>query len=206
MPTPLYHSISQIRLQEKVVLYDKMLDISPVDAALVTEYLAAEYAEEVLEYPFSAPEFEEAAALWAAKTLYFACQFMLHRDLDKKDLAQLFTDCPTAISPAAIASVDLCLRFLPDVIHHCRAIAPEDIMIPLLEYQLQQWHYSGVGYPLEFELLDFSPILAHDCIRQLYINRIIKKKAHPLAEMPVWKDWVKGALGMYATTFWNELI
>lgn len=206
MPSPFYHSISQIRAQEKVVLYEKLLNIADADANLALEYLAADYNEEALEYPFDSPNFDAKAALWAAKTLYFACQFMLHRDLEKKDLEAIFTDYPGPKTPSAILSIDLCLRFLPDVISHCRVISPEDLMIPLLEYQLQQWHYSGIGYALEYELLDFSFILDNPCTKQLYINRIIEKKAFALAELPSWNDHVKGALGMHADIFWKQLL
>ena len=63
-----YNTISQLRLREEIVLYDRIIKFLPEDEKLVSDFLQLEYENESQNYPFDAPEFDSNAALWAAKT------------------------------------------------------------------------------------------------------------------------------------------
>ncbi len=205
MPSPFLQSIQHLRTQERVLLYGQTLSITEADADALTNYLSAEYEQERLCYPFEAPPFEGRAALWAAKTVFFACQLMLHRELDIADLEELLPDYEGEMSAAAQLSADLCLRFLPDILVHAQMLDPEDALIPNLERKLQIFHYSGIGYDLDRSTLDFQQIKQDQSLTQLYVDRIIQQKAILLAELPELKPLVLASLGMHRAYFWKAL-
>jgi hypothetical protein len=202
---PFYNSIRHLREQESVLLYDQLLEVGKEERALLVEYMKLEYEEEKYGYPYKAPEFDEEAAFWAAKTVFFACQFMLHRELDKKDLEELLPDYQGKLTASAQLSADLCLRFLPAIIMHAQMLDPEDVLIPNLERKLQQFHYSGIGYDLDRASLDYQQIKQHPTLKQLYIDRIITKKAILLAEEQELKPLVLASLGLHKERFWKSL-
>ncbi|GAB2813600.1 hypothetical protein GCM10027043_11710 [Ferruginibacter profundus] len=182
-----------------------MLNFVPEDDALVKELLAIEYDTEVLNYPFTAPPFNATAALWAAKTTYTICQLILYRENKASELPQLLPLYPHAIDAGAMLSADLCLRFLPQVLKDTKNIDPDDALITLAEEQLQQWHYSGIGYPLKITAINFDGITDNECVLQLYINRVIQKKDLQRAQLPLLYEKIKAAMGMYSSRFWKEL-
>ena len=138
------NTIQTLRKQEEAVLYEKLLPISEQEKKEAADFLYQEYQQEALEYPYQVPEFDVFAALWAADFLYTALQLVLHREQKEQDLVQLLPDFPNEITPSAILSADLCLRFLPDVIIQLKLIDSEDALIEILEKQLTLWHYSGI--------------------------------------------------------------
>jgi hypothetical protein len=97
------------------------------------------------------------------------------------------------------------LRFLPSVILNAKNIDADDAIVPILENHLQTWHYSGIGYDLDKEKMAFNVIFADDCLKQLYINRIIEKKCKSLTELPILKSEILASLGNYKNYFWKEL-
>lgn len=202
---PFYNSIRHLRDQESVLLYDQLLEVGKEERELLTDYLQLEYEEEVYGYPYRAPVFDAKAAYWAAKTVFFACQFMLHRELDKKDLEELLPNYKGALSASAQLSADLSLRFLPAIIMHAQMLDPEDVLIPNLERKLQQFHYSGIGYSLDRTKLDYQQVKQHPTLKQLYIDRVIAKKAILLAEEAEIKPLVLASLGMHQERFWKSL-
>jgi hypothetical protein len=129
------------------------------------------------------------------------------------------------MTPAAILSADLCLRCLPDVIEKAREINPDDPLIGLLEDLLPVWHYSGIGYfrlpgsgePGSAEdsvgvdsaagggVFDFSPIFADDCLRLLYIDRVIERRVAALANLPELRPGILAVMGDHGDFFWKEL-
>jgi hypothetical protein len=199
-----FKMIQRLRAKEEVFLYGNLLEITEKEAEETISFLRIEYQKEYLEYPYSAPEYSAEGALWAAKTVYLASQLLLYRENKGLELETLLPDYPAAPSASSILSIDLCLRFLPNIITQLKLIDTEDILIELLERKLYTWHYSGIVYPLAVDRLDFSSITMDKSVHQLYVNRILKYKKLPLALHPSCKELILANLGNYAKEFWNE--
>jgi hypothetical protein len=200
-----YDTICLLRSNEEILLHTKIMDISEREEKLLLQFLENEYQKECPNYPFMAPSFDKNAALWAAKIIYFASQLLLYRENKTEELNSILPAYPNAITPSSILSVDICLRFLPSVILNAKNIDADDAIVPILENHLQTWHYSGIGYDLDKEKMAFNVIFADDCLKQLYINRIIEKKCKSLTELPILKSEILASLGNYKNYFWKEL-
>jgi MoxR-vWA-beta-propeller ternary system protein len=196
--------IKQVRQQEDIMLYGNILTIDQLESIETIEFLRNEYEREALEFPYTAPPFDKDAALWGAKTVYIAAQLILYRENRDTELSVLLPPFSAELTPSAIVSADLCLRFIPDMLIQLKLIDTEDALIALLEEQLCVWHYSGVKYPLKTELPDFQKITSNDCLYQLYINRIIEYKKLHLAKLPEFKEGVAANLGMFPQVLWND--
>lgn len=204
MPHYFYETIYQLRTNEEIILYDKLLNINADDEALVKEFLQIEFFVESKNHPFSTPKYNAESALWAAKTIYTACQILLYREHQVVELTNLLPLFAQPITTEAILSADLCLRFLPQILSEAKLIDPEDKVIPILESILNQWHYSGIGLILRLDNLDFDPIFSNPCLEQLYIDRVIEKKDRKRAELPQMLEKVRATLGNYTDKYWNE--
>lgn len=204
MPHYFYDTIYQLRTNEEIILYDKLLYFNGDDEVLVKEFLQIEFDVESQNHPFSTPKYNAESALWAAKTVYTACQILLYREHKEAELTDLLPLFSYPITTEAILSADLCLRFLPQVLDEAKLIDPEDQVIPILESILQQWHYSGIGIELTLENLDFDPIFSNPCLEQLYIDRVIEKKDRKRAESPQLLEKIKATLGNYTEKYWKE--
>jgi hypothetical protein len=196
-------TICHLRAQEEMLIYDRFASIKTKEEKAVEEFLREEYAKEALNYPDTPPSFEPEAAVWAAKIVFNASQLLLSREQEEKDIVKLLSDHAGEIGSAAILSADLCLRCLPDVISKAREINPDDLLIRLLEKILQVWHYSGIGFVKEPE--NWAPILADDCLRLLYIDRVIERRVTALANMPELRPGILAVMGDHNTSFWKEL-
>lgn len=196
--------VQHLRQHEEVMLFGNILHIDEADAVETVAYLQEEYRTESLEYPYTAPPFDAAAALWAAKTMNMAAQLLLYRENKPDDLSSLFPPFGREIDKASMLSADLCLRFLPDTLRELKIIDSLDSLILILEDILSQWHYSGIHYPLDFSKVDLEAGLADPCMRQLYLDRIIHYKNISLAQHELFSNHISAALGLYAPDYWKE--
>lgn len=188
-----------------MLLYNKLLKFTAEDDQLVKELLQIEYETESINYPFTAPAYDANAALWAAKTIYTVCQLILYRENKAAELPLLLPSYPHKADAAAILSADLCLRFLPQVLNDTRHIDPEDNLVAVAENLLQQWHYSGIGYPLKTVINDIAIITTDECLFQLYADRVIQTKDTRRALIPLLNEKIKANMGMYGSLFWKTL-
>ncbi|WP_207536450.1 hypothetical protein [Desertivirga arenae] len=205
-PSPYLKTITHLRVYEEIMLYGNFPAISEEDQAQVGTFLQCEYEDEQLDYPFEVPEFDEAAALWGARILYTAAQFLLYRQNSAQDLPNLFREFPGQITPGAILSADLSLRFLPDILIQLKVIDPEDALIEILENLLHDWHYSAISYSLNHEGLSFQNLEQSRCLMQLYLNRIVDKRNLKLAHHPFFAPRIGSDLGIYASQLWTDFI
>lgn len=178
-----FDMIQTLREKEEIILYKNILSISDEEKETVLFFLEKEYQSEALEFPFTSPEFHPAAALWAAETVYYACQFILFRENDDAKMEDFFPAFQFEVSPATILSVDLCFRFVPDMLRQLSLIDPEDSLISILEKYLKTWHFSGINYSLDFKEIELDIIFTNPCLQQLYLNRITTYKNIYLAKM-----------------------
>jgi len=201
-----YDTISHLRLTQEMILYDKILTINSEDERLVKDFLLVEYESENINYPFESPEFNPDAALWAAKIVYISCQIIFYREHSESDLSSILPAYVAEITPGAILSADLCLRFLPQILNEAKQIDPDDLLCDLLHEILKKWHYSAIGTEIDDVVFDFSPIFSNLCLEQMYLNRVIEKKDIKRAELDSINRRIKSVLGNHATFFWPELI
>ena len=205
MPYHFYNTINQLRQNEELILYDRVLHFLDEDEQLVKEFLKIEFEIESQNYPFTPPAYNETAALWGAKLIYTTCQLILYRENKEAELPLLLPVYNNEIDAAAILSADLCLRFLPQALQQTKNIDPDDALITVVENHLQQWHYSGIGYVLNAATVNFDTVFANECMQQLYIDRVIQKKDMQRAMLPLLQKKITAAMGIYSATFWNEL-
>jgi len=199
------NTISQLRNTQELIIYNfKLKTTSKEDNALIP-YLESEYDNEKVSYPFKAPHFDAEAALWGAKTVYFSAQLILQRQDTSKELQKLFANEPGNVNPSSILSVDLCLRFLPDLYKELKNIDPLDTLLNLLAPIMEKWHYSAIGLTMSHENLNFECFLANPTVKQLYLDRIIQEKATDWAEFPQVNTIINANLGFYKKYFWPEL-
>ncbi|MGB0523597.1 MAG: hypothetical protein ACPGJS_11590 [Flammeovirgaceae bacterium] len=197
--------LHHLHRHEEVLIFTNQLNLTPFQQQEVITYLQLFYESESLNYPYEAPAFDADAALWAAHTVYIACQLILYRENKEADLVQLLPHYPNDISASAILSADVCLRFMPDLISQIAAIDPADALIQLLEVHLTAWHYSGINYALDLDQLSFTSIQENPCLMQLYTDRIIQFKNQSLAQHAVFNTAVRANLGLFADQLWNDL-
>lgn len=196
--------IESLRRDEAVMLYANMLQVPVEEEQEIVDFLHREFLSESLEYPYVVPEFDGAAALWAAKTVNTAAQLILYRKDKPAELAPLLPAYMGEHTAGAILSADLCLRFIPDMLVQLMMIDREDELIPILEGIMAQWHYSAVKHKQDISGLNFDVVAGNQCLLQLYTDRIIAYKHIQLALHPAFKGSVQASLGIYGKEFWNN--
>jgi hypothetical protein len=196
--------IQRLRQHEEIMLYGNILQISVEEEDRVSDFLETEYNQELHEYPKTAPEFNSNAAIWAAKIVYLTSQLVLYRENKQAELQVLLPDYKYDVNPSAIMSADLCLRFVPNIIHQLKLIDSEDLLISVLEDKLTKWHYSGVSYLLDISQFDFTFVKSNSSLFQLYSDRIIEYKNLRLAQHPLFQQYISAQLSIYGADYWNE--
>ena len=195
--------IKTLRQNEEVILYQNILTISDNEKEVVIDFLQKEYEAETLNYPFVAPPFQAVAAIWAAEIVYYSAQLILYRQNKTSELEQRFPKLESEITASTFLSVDLCFRFIPDMLNQLKLIDSEDCLIAILEKQLETFHYSGINYPLKLEESNFEIIHHNKCLQQLYLNRIVTFKNLKLAKIPSFNQALKANFGIFENDFWT---
>ena len=136
--------VEGLRKSENILLYGKIGEIKLDEENKIIEFLHQEYLTEQINYPYNPPSFDEAAALWASKTVYIIAQLLLYREQKGEELDMLLPSYTGSKDAGAIVSAALCLRFVPALLHKAQEIDSEDPLIPFLEEMLQKWHFSGI--------------------------------------------------------------
>ncbi len=199
-----FKTLYELRKAGNLIIFSKLQVVSNTDAAEVIDLLRSEFELESLEYP-TAPGFDAANALWAAKTIFYSAQLLLIRENTIKDLVQLFPEINGEITLAAKLSADLSLRFLPEIYTQLNIADSKDPLLPVLERYLKQFHYSSIGSDIEPEVADWPSELADPVYRKLYLDRIVAKKDYKRAEIPYINQLLHAAFGLYKSQFWQSL-
>lgn len=197
--------IVNLRQNEAVLLSGKMNTISTEEEKEVAHFLLNEYKNEVIDYPFIAPEFNREAALWAAKIIYIGSNLMLYREQKEEEITAMLPPFDNEINASAMLSADLILRFLPHIIANLKLIDIEDTLIEILENHLLQWHYSAIEILKNVDEINFISVSENNCLHQLYCNRIMITKNIILAKHPLFQETIKANMGLFANEFWKEL-
>ena len=176
-----------------VIASDSVPDFdSEADALLVSaERISA------LNFAGSAPRFSLRTAQSASRILYCACQFLVCRAIEAKDIKTALTErCAEPHSPEIDYSADLLFQFLPDIIGMTKAVASGDPLLEQLLVLAREWPLSSVGVA-ELGKVDVSAFIGHAGLRQVYVDRIIARE--DLGRLGEWAvdAVVEEAIGAY---------
>ena len=158
-----------------VTLAGQSAPFAVADLAAAEALLRTYHAEDALELPHTAPAFDALAARWAAGFLYHTIQLALVRELDESIIQENLADFNGELTSAIIYSVDLTFRYLPDLLHLAKGLAPGDALVARLQATARQWPFSFVGTGLA-EAEPEAAVLAHPALAQAYVDRIIRRQ------------------------------
>jgi hypothetical protein len=151
-----------------------------------------------LELPATPPALSIPAATWAATLFYHACRFLVYREFGEAVIrSNLQSKCPESPSPSSCYSVDLTLRYLPDLIRQASGIADDDPLVKSLMQIARQWPLSSVGIPLEGEV-DASRFIKDRCLRTMYAERILTQGDVTRLKSSEVRQVVREVIGIHA--------
>jgi hypothetical protein len=188
----------------QVKVAGQLISFTDEDIKQAVILLKRYYAEDKLDMPFLAPDFSPEAAVWAALYLYHTIQFTLLRDQGEDTVKKYLSSFSGTVTPEAIYSADLLLRYLPDLLALAKGLAPDDVLVTCLKITIAQWPFSSVGLPAT-ELINEELILTHPSLKYAYIDKIIKHKDKKRASRAQVTALIEEALGGYLPHFWPEL-
>lgn len=149
-----------------------------------------------LDLPGTPPEIFLPAAGWAAQLFYRACQCLAFREITAEETKQMLKPYSGKRDAAAHYSVDLTLRLLPDLIHRARQTSRDDPLVEELITVASAWPLSSVGIS-GVEADGLEPILDDECLRRLYVDRIISRDDRSRLSHPRIREAVRETVGMY---------
>ena len=202
---PFVQTIEQLLEDDTLILYGRTDEIPTADMQAVLELLEERFEREAIGYPGPPLKWDAVAAGWSVKVIFYAAQLLLYRSHDVDDLAYYFAGLGQPKTAAAIASADICLRYLPSILRQLEAIDVEDVLIPILQGVLHEWHYTGLLAGLTPDPKNLEAILEDESLTQLYVDRVIETKNRAAAALPELSGSIVGALGNHAEVYWKEL-
>jgi len=150
-----------------------------------------------LDQPTGLPEFDIDAALWAAEVLFRATQFQVFRDVNPDVILAAFSPLgPEVDSPSAHYSVDLCFRYLGDVLRQSTLASREDPLNEGISRLLNSWPLSAIG------VKDVEPpergVAFHDRpLWRLFVDRAISTDDQRLLADPQIQESVAVVVGAF---------
>ncbi|MGE3779789.1 MAG: hypothetical protein AB7F89_21560, partial [Pirellulaceae bacterium] len=122
---------------------------------------------------------------------------LVYRDLGLEDVnRELSGPGPKPDTPAAIYSVDLSFRFLPDVVRLCRAAGDGDPLTDRVLTWCREWPLSSVGVA-DVGTVRPEVLLLHPSLRIVYVDRIIRYQDHTRLANPSTRLAVREAVGIH---------
>ncbi len=197
-------TIKHLFEQEEILLFQNLSKIRQQEKDKVRLFLQEIYELETLTFQFEVPDFNSDVALWAAEFMYVSAQLIIYRENHSNELQDILPNEEFVVTPSTLMSVDICFRFIPDLLKELKLIDGEDKLIPILESKLQKWYYSAVNSEVEIENKDWDVVIQSPCLTQLYINRIIKFKNRKLAKIPNVNSKISARIGIYDQEFWPD--
>jgi len=203
--SPFLDTLFLLRKDECITVFSDLKEISKGEEKDAADYFGSEFEKERLEFLSDKIICDKETSVWAAKVMYHSVQLYLIRENTAKNLITLIPDFKGERNVSSLLSADLSLRFLPQIIIALQSVDPEDSLIKMLEQILTQFHYSGIGFDLNLDTINWEEELKDKTYRKLYLERIVEKKAYKLAEIPYINHLLMAEFGMYKDHFWREL-
>jgi hypothetical protein len=157
--------------------------------------------ESRLELAFTPPELSIDAAVWALEFIENACRFLVYRELDETIIAdRLRANCPVRRAVSRTYSVDLLLRYLPDVTRMAKGVGENDPLVKHLQQAAADWPLSSVGTAvIACDSEELELILADPSLCQLYVDRIIQRTDLSRLAPTAVRDAITAAFGVHAS-------
>ena len=137
--------------------------------------LAAANEEHRLDVAGPPISFDASAALAAAKQVWIACWFLLHRGEPPDKMEKWLPPLAPPVSAAQHLSTDLVLRFAPQIQRRARSADPTDVLTQHLERLLRSHPLSGVLADIEEGPLTAVQLGDHSGLQLLYAERLAEK-------------------------------
>ncbi|MGV3598292.1 MAG: hypothetical protein ACO1PI_10525 [Bacteroidota bacterium] len=190
----------------KVIVAGKITPFNDTDNEVAVLFLRQYYNKDVIEIPYIAPSFDEEAALWGVQYIYLCTQLTVLRELEEADVTQYLKPYDGDLTAEVIYSVDLALRFLPQLYTLAKGLAPADILVSMMLKTASNWPFSSVGIEIQ-EAHNTEPIFQHPALKYCYIDRIIAQKdlKRALLSEEV-KNTVIEVLSTHAQTLWPQFV
>lgn len=150
-----------------------------------------------LNFPGDPPALCIISATWAAELFYRSCQFLVFREIPAEVVTQtLAVPFPHELSPSAVYSVDLVLRYLPDLLALAKGLSPEEPLVLGLLRLANEWPLSSVGVS-GIHGVNIDSFFGHPSLRQLYIDRILKRRDLSRVDNPCVMANIRASIGCY---------
>jgi hypothetical protein len=200
----LFQFIQGLLTEGKVSIKAALDGFSEEDLSETGKLLEQVHQQDSLEMPGAAPGFSKEAALWAATRFYMSVQMAVLREIDEAAISQQLKPYEEKMTPEAIYSADLVLRYLPTLFELGKGFAPADILVEKLKKFAAQWPFSSVGIELD-EKANEDIIFANASLKQAYLDRIIAHKdAHRISNQQI-QDYIKESTGRHEEMLWPGL-
>lgn len=179
------------------IVVPRYSDAKP-DAAAVHSLLI--FTERIwrTDWPGTAPQFDVALATKAIDVLCLLCQATVYRELDEVLIAERLQTINLAPDDSAAAwySVDLSLRFLPQIYKRLNRTSSDDPILQLALSIGQDWPLSSIGMP-ECGPKNHRKALGDAEIFRVYVDRVIAAEDEHRMNLPNVADAVHAALGPF---------
>jgi hypothetical protein len=169
------------------------------DGEKLREAIARVDAQERLELVGDAPAPSPAAALWGLGMVENACRFLVYREFEAEDIAEVMqVSCPEPASPGVCYSADFFLRYLPDVIKLAQGMGQADPLVKHLRALAARWPLSSVGVAgISCQAKDVEAFIGHPSLRQLYLDRIAASGDVSRLDVSALRRDMRAAIGNY---------
>lgn len=108
LKNPFLKMIRNLFLTNRLVLFGRINNISEEQEQEVLDYIKSHYIKESSDYPGPLPEFNQQAALWSSKILFYAAQLVMYREHKASSLTSFF-------SKFYSSSIDFCNNYIRPV-------------------------------------------------------------------------------------------
>lgn len=152
-----------------------------------------------LSFPGEAPPLSVEWASRGASVLYRACQAFAFRDMTAEAVEQTVAlSRPSEATAATHYSVDLALKYLPDLFLLARGISPADPLVTAILRLAGDWPLSSVGIP-GVERVQLGEIEKHAGLLRLYVDRILEREDTSRLDNEGVREALREALGAHVS-------
>lgn len=193
--------IKVLRKSEEVILFNNVFHFTEEENKKVASFLTSEFELESSNYPKIKTVFNPQAALWSAQVVYIIAQMIVFRKNNIDEVEQIIPKENFDVTVDNMLSIDLCLRFLPQMISKLNELDQEDILIEKGNTILKKWHYSNVEKATDIPN-NLDELYLVDGFKNMYINRIVQYQNIALATHQASNRTIKNALNIYEDVLW----
>ena len=160
--------------------------------------LLAEFEQQYrLVLPGEPPDFDIKAAVWSAVSFYTAASLVVHRDQGQEVIDVLLDSAsPERTKAATHYSVDLTMRFLPDLLKLAKSAATDDPLVMWRMDWARAWPLSSVGIEIGGQCVA-TPLRTSPMLMRLYADRVIASGDRSRLDDPALVEVVRAAIGNY---------